>query len=166
MPFTPFHFGPGLVFKAMSPNRFWLTSFLAANVLIDVEVLYYMWHDDPPLHRHLHSYLGGTVVGLVAGLGMFAAVPVFSKVWNHLLRKSPAATRSSSANLLAQSLVAGFVGGVTHVFLDSLMHRDMHPFWPLLEPNTLAGTVSVGSLHIGLAIAGLFGGFLWLMLDS
>jgi len=55
MPFTPLHFGPGLLAKAVFPQFFWLASFLAANILIDIEVLVYLALDDPPLHRHLHT---------------------------------------------------------------------------------------------------------------
>ena len=63
MPFTPFHFGPGLFVKAWGPRRFWLTSFVVANILIDVEVLYFLWRNDPPIHRYLHTYVGGIAMG-------------------------------------------------------------------------------------------------------
>ena len=56
------------------------------------------------------------------------------------------------------------VGGVTHIFLDSLMHRDMHPFWPFVEGNALAGVIGGGALHLGLAVMGFFGLVLWLLL--
>jgi len=51
MPFTPFHFGPGLLIKVCVPRWFWFTSFVLANVLIDCEVLYYMRVGEPPLRR-------------------------------------------------------------------------------------------------------------------
>ncbi len=71
MPLTPFHFGPGLLAKACSPRRFWLSSFVVANVLIDVEVLYFLYHRSPPLHRTLHTYAGGLGMGLVAAAATF-----------------------------------------------------------------------------------------------
>jgi membrane-bound metal-dependent hydrolase YbcI (DUF457 family) len=66
--------------------------------------------------------------------------------------------------LLSQSLVAGVIGGVSHIFLDSFMHRDMNPLWPLIDGNVLAGTIGVGTLHIGLALSGFFGLVLWFLL--
>jgi hypothetical protein len=44
------------------------------------------------------------------------------------------------------------------------MHQDMNPFWPFAIGNGLAGSIGVGTLHIGLALAGLFGVILWLLL--
>jgi len=42
MPFTPFHFGPGLVFNAAAPRQAnWLT-FCVANIIIDLEPAYYI----------------------------------------------------------------------------------------------------------------------------
>jgi membrane-bound metal-dependent hydrolase YbcI (DUF457 family) len=65
---------------------------------------------------------------------------------------------------MIDSGIAGIVGGVSHVFLDSLMHRDMHPFWPIVEGNALAGLVGVGNLHILLAASGVLGGLVWLLM--
>jgi len=62
MPFTPFHFGPGLVFNAAAPRQAnWLT-FCVANIIIDLEPAYYILTQDPPLHRSMHSMGGTTVV--------------------------------------------------------------------------------------------------------
>lgn len=97
---------------------------MAANVLIDVEVLYYLSRNEQPLHRYLHTYLGGSAAGLLAGL----------------------------------------LGGLSHVFLDSLMHADMHPLWPFTTGNQFAGSVSVAALHVTLGLIGLFALILWLML--
>lgn len=164
IPFTPFHFGPGLLIKACVLRSFWLTSFIFANVLIDVEVLFYILSNDPPLHRHLHTYIGGTTVGIFSGLVMFGAVcllqrfrPGFSYITHHV-------AALPKARLLIQSLIAGLIGGVSHIFLDSLMHRDMHPWWPFSNQNQLIGVVGVGSLHGGCALAGFFGLVLLLLL--
>lgn len=137
---------------------------MAANVLIDVEVLYYLSRDEPPLHRYLHTYLGGSMAGLSAGLIMWCIVLIVARLvptgsrWKARLEQTP------KTRLLNQSLLAGFLGGASHVFLDSLMHDDMHPFWPFVTGNTLAGIVSVSALHIGLGLLGLFSLLLWLLL--
>ena len=128
MPFTPFHFGPGLLVKSLAGKRFWLTSFVAANVLIDFEVLYLIYRGQRPLHQFLHTYLGGSVAGIVAGLGVFAVVwfvgPRFAPdLYKRLFCKSDRLREA------AASIVAGLIGGVSHVFLDSLIHHDVRKFW-------------------------------------
>jgi hypothetical protein len=165
IPFTPFHFGPGLLAKACVPRYFWLTSFLLANVLIDVEVLFYLWRDDPPIHRHLHSYIGGTAMGTIAGVVMFVTIQTIRRALAAQRRLSDRFARAREFHLLIQSGVSGVIGGVSHVFLDSLMHRDMQPFWPFSDHNGLVGLVDVGALHIGCAVAGFFGLAFWLLLQ-
>lgn len=166
MPFTPFHFGPGVLVKACLPQQFWLTSFMAANVLVDLEVLYYLRQNEPPLHRHWHTYLGGSVAGITAGVLMFAtawvAVAFLPASWQALKRLR--STRR--VRLLSESLLSGLVGGISHIVLDSFMHHDMHPFWPLWDGNNLAGMIGVGALHGALAVSGVFGVLLWCLLSA
>nr|WP_299461374.1 DUF4184 family protein [uncultured Gimesia sp.] len=150
--------------KAFGSSYFWLTSYVAANVLIDLEVLYYLSRNEPPYHRYLHTYVGGIAMGVVAGLLMFGVVQMVRRVlpasssWGERLAKTP------RRRLLWQSLVAGLIGGVSHILLDSLMHEEMNPFWPLAEGNTLVGLISVPALHIALAAIGFFGLIFWLLL--
>ena len=54
MPITPFHFGPGGVIHALAPKQVSFIAFCAANVLIDVEPLYFMLTHQYPLHRFFH----------------------------------------------------------------------------------------------------------------
>jgi hypothetical protein len=164
IPFTPFHFGPGLLVKACGPRRFWLTSFVVANVLIDVEVLYFLRRNDPPIHRYLHTYAGGIMAGLVAGLLMFAAVQAGCYLMPSRWRWIERLKSTRKRRLLIESLFAGVIGGLSHILLDSFMHHDMNPFWPFAEGNALAGSISVATLHTGLGLAGFFGVMLWLLL--
>lgn len=164
IPLTPFHFSPGLLTKVFGPRSFWLTSFMAANVLIDVEVLYYLSRNDPPLHRGLHTYLGGSAAGLIAGLLMWGTVLFIARLFPASSCWKQRLAQTSRMRLLNQSLLAGLVGGLSHVFLDSLMHDDMHPLWPFVTGNTLAGSISVAALHGGLGLLGLFAIILWLFL--
>lgn len=150
--------------KAFGARSFWLTSYIAANVLIDLEVLYYLSRNEPPFHRYLHTYAGGITAGLVAGLLMFGVVQIIRRMlpadsrWGERLAQTP------RRQLLRQSLAAGLIGGVSHILLDSLMHAEMNPFWPLADGNGLAGMISVPALHITLAAMGFFGLIFWLLL--
>ena len=42
MPITPFHFGPGAALHAISPRHVSFLAFCAANVLTDLESLYFL----------------------------------------------------------------------------------------------------------------------------
>ena len=68
MPATPYHFGPGLLIKAAVPRRFSMAAYSLAQVVIDFESGYYMLHKNPPIHRQLHTFLMGGLIGLLCGL--------------------------------------------------------------------------------------------------
>jgi hypothetical protein len=70
MPVTPFHFGPGAMVHAVAPKHISFLAFCTANVLMDVEPLYYMVTRQYPLHRFLHTYVGATIV-LLATTAIF-----------------------------------------------------------------------------------------------
>jgi hypothetical protein len=68
MPFTPFHFGPGLLVKATIPNHFSLSVFALANVAMDIEPLYRMLHHDAQLHGVTHTLIGAGFIGVATAL--------------------------------------------------------------------------------------------------
>lgn len=163
MPFTPFHFGPGLLVKAAVPRGFWFTSFVLANVLIDCEVLYYMRLGEPPLHRYLHTYVAGVGLGVLSGVVMSAAlVAVSSMVPGRWWQKSVAV--GAGRRIVIPSIIAGVIGGVSHVLLDSLLYAEMHPYWPLAAGNDLAGIVSSEAVYGFCALTGLAGAVFWPLL--
>ena len=60
MPFTPFHLGPALFLGLLLFRLVDLPTFLAANVILDLEPLAVLLLDlDYPLHGLFHSFLGG-----------------------------------------------------------------------------------------------------------
>ena len=103
-------------------------------------------------------------MGVLAGLLRFGVVQIAVRVlptgWPWVQQMTSTTIRRQ----LCESLIAGLTGGVSHILLDSLMHRDMHPFWPFVDGNALAGVISVGALHIGLGLTGFFGIIYWLLL--
>ena len=62
MPFTPFHFGPGIFVKAAMPHKFSLRIFILNQVMIDLESLFNILSGQYPVHRFLHTFLGSTLV--------------------------------------------------------------------------------------------------------
>lgn len=140
MPFTPFHFGPGGAIHALAPRHISFIAFAAANVLVDVEPLYYMLTGQDPLHRFFHTYVGVTLV-IAATVLLFA-----------LARKC--AARILLPNLLrwreltlGQVIAGAAAGGWSHIVLDSIMHADIRPLAPFSQANPLYLVVSIDALH-------------------
>lgn len=150
MPITPFHFGPGAALHAAAPRKVSFMAFCAANVVVDVEPLYYMVTGQFPLHRFFHTYVGvSLVVALtialcVAGLrfATWVALPNLFR-WKQL-------TVSSIA-------LGAVCGGYSHIVFDSIMHSDMRPLAPFSDSNGLLHVISLGALHWLCLGAGVLG---------
>src|SRR4051794_24235661 len=68
MPFTPFHFGLGIAAKAALSLTFSLALFIALQVVIDLESLYNLAYGRFPVHRLLHTFLGATLLAILASV--------------------------------------------------------------------------------------------------
>ena len=124
MPLTPFHLGPGLLIGLLLLSYIDFPTFLVASVIVDVEPILVLAFDlDYPLHGFFHSFLGGTLVA-------FLLAAVMSKVRDSLsplLSFFKLEQKSSFKNILVASLSGIYI----HILLDSRMHRDIRPFYPL-----------------------------------
>ena len=148
MPFTPFHFGPAALVHSTAPKHISFLAFCGANVLVDVEPLYFMLTHQWPIHRFFHTYVGATVAaGIVVAL--FALVR----------RVAPGLLDQLQLRQLDVRAVAlgAFLGTYSHVLLDSLMHADMSPFAPFSAANPLLGAVFLNTLHGFCLVAGVVG---------
>lgn len=158
MPFTPFHFGPGLLLKGLGCRWFSMTTFVATQVIIDCETLYYIKRHEWPLHRSLHTFVGATVAGCATAavvLGLRSCLRRFSRGGYDLSGFDRPMFRSELSTV--GILTGGLIGGLTHPLLDGLMHRDIRPFLPWTEVNPLQGAVELVTLHLGCLLAGLIG---------
>lgn len=143
MPFTPFHFGPGLALHAVAPRQVNFLAFCATNALIDVEALYNLATGHHALHTFFHTYVGAT---LAAGIVTLAFTGIGRLGW-----RAPA---------LAPVIVGAALGAYSHILLDSVMHSDVRPFAPFSVANPLLGALSTADLHllcVALGLAGLLG---------
>ena len=139
MPFTPFHFGPGALVHSAAPKHVSFLAFCGANVLVDVEPLYFMLTHQYPIHRFFHTFIGATVAA-ASVVGAFALV------------------RKLAPRLSVRAVALGaIIGTYSHVLLDSLMHADMNPFAPFSDRNPLLGAVFLNTLHGFCLLAGLAG---------
>lgn len=124
MPLTPFHLGPGLLIGLLLLSYIDFATFLVASVIVDVEPIVVIIFDlDYPLHGFFHSFLGGTIVA-------FLLAAVMSKVRESL---SPLLSffKLEQKSTFKKILLASLTGIYIHILLDSRMHRDIRPFYPL-----------------------------------
>lgn len=171
MPFTPYHFGPALLAKAVLPRRISLLAFSATQVAIDLEPGYYIFvAGESPVHRGVHTFLGAALVGLavggaVASLGLAERLAARGAAGSRRLAVAPPAIRSETAP--GAAVLGGIVGALLHIALDAVFHSHLRPFRPFwsgdgLGGNPFAGVLSSDALHQGCLIAGVVG-ILWLL---
>jgi hypothetical protein len=154
MPFTPFHMGPGIAFKALLRGSFSLMVFGWAQIVMDIQPLLVLISGTGHLHGFSHTYSGATVLALLSGLtgkylaeiGLFildikSQWPVKIPWWVVFL--------------------SAFIGTYSHVALDSLIHSDVEPFYPFTKSNALLGILSVSTLHQLCIYSGLAGAALY-----
>ena len=60
---TPIHILAAVPIKIIFPKHFSLLWFTIVNVLIDIEVLYYIIANEWPIHRFFHSLIGVSIMG-------------------------------------------------------------------------------------------------------
>jgi membrane-bound metal-dependent hydrolase YbcI (DUF457 family) len=150
MPFTPLHFGYGALLHSAAPGRISFLAFCLANVVIDLEPLYYMVSGQYPIHRFFHTLPGALLAGAVV-------VAVHA-----LIRRPALAGRLPDwlgwKSLSARNVIYGaLLGAVTHVFLDAIMHDDLRPWAPLSEANPLLRLVSIDALNLSCFVAAVGG---------
>jgi len=152
MPFTPFHFGAGAAAHAASPRRVSFLAFCVANVITDIEPLYYSLHHRWPVHRILHTFVGANFSALATLLLFLLAM--------RMARRVPLPDPFGWQSLRAWPVAVGaWLGTYSHIVLDGLNHWDMRPFWPFSDANPMLGGMSrpsVEALCLALALAGLF----------
>ena len=158
MPFTPFHFGPAVAIKAAIPSQFSFAIFCYSQVVTDLESGFYLFRGEYPVHRFFHTYLGASLVGLVCALTGRFGYQLSMRVWQAWF---PPRLNGSSRGSVSMSwrvaFVSALVGTYSHVFLDSIMHRDITPWSPFTNANPMLDIVNVSLLHLLCLALGLVG---------
>jgi len=148
MPFTPFHLGPGIAVKAMLQRRFSIVVFSWSQIIIDLQPLYVILTGHGKYHGYSHTYLGATLLTLVATvIGKYLGELGFRLVGKpeYLPIRWPVA------------FVSAFIGCFSHVFIDSVTHKDVSPFAPFSYINRLPGIISNKTMMILCVIIGIIG---------
>lgn len=122
MPLTPFHLGPAFLIGMLFPRRINMAAILAASVAIDIEPVYCLFNNCQ-LHGFLHTYVGATIFSLTV-------VALIIYLGRGQLRKLSDALKVEQDYSIGSIMVGVLMGAWSHIFLDSLMHFDIMPFWP------------------------------------
>ncbi len=139
MPLTPFHLGPCFLIGLLFPRHVNMAALLLASVAIDIEPIYCVLNDCQ-LHGILHSYVGAAAFSL-------AVVAVLIYISRGQLRRL-SEWLGHAQDYSPKSIIAGtLVGTWSHVLLDSFMHFDVTPFWPVLE-NPFLRIIDNGTVYL------------------
>jgi len=129
MPFTPFHMGPGMAFKAAMPEKFSLMVFGWSQIVMDIEPLIQIARGEENWHGLTHNLVGAVLLGaLAAASGKYLVewgIRLFSLGQRRVRITWPAA------------FLTGWIGSFSHVLIDSFLHHDMQPFWPFWSGNPM-----------------------------
>lgn len=143
MPFTPFHWSV-LILGFLFFNLLYLPALLISSVLMDVEPLYNLIYlvihpsEQIILHGFFHTYLGATIVALIVGFVVSKKKQEFDKLMQLFKIKQETSEK--------KFYLSSFVGAYSHIFMDSFMHADMKPLWPI-ESNPFLGMVGVVEVY-------------------
>lgn len=149
MPFTPYHFGPGLLVGVLLFPFIDLPTVIAASVILDLEPLSVLLLDLPlPLHGFFHTYLGATIVAFLLAIAIWP----FRGHLNKIVSIFGMHQESSFRHIFPTSII----GTYSHVLLDSFLYAEMNPFFPLLG-NPFLGIVQGAFVYNICVIFGLLG---------
>ncbi len=151
MPFTPVHMGPGILIKALLQGSFSLMVFGWAQIVMDIQPLIVIITGEGHLHGFSHTYIGATLLAIVAALS--------GKYLSELGLKILGISNNNKAIKITWVVVfiSAFIGTYSHVVLDSIMHSDLEPFYPWLASNNLLGLLNIDQLHKFCLYSGLLG---------
>ncbi|MEW5249027.1 hypothetical protein [Microbulbifer discodermiae] len=110
------------------------------------------------LHGFTHTYAGASLLAVFSAL----SGKYLSEIGLYILDMNPNWQVKISWRV---ALLSGFIGAYSHVFIDSIMHSDMHPFFPFSESNKLQGIISVELLHKLCMVSAIIGGILYFAIN-
>jgi membrane-bound metal-dependent hydrolase YbcI (DUF457 family) len=155
MPFTPFHFGPGLLLGILLFPFIDFGTLIIASVILDIEPLVVIVFGLPlPLHGFFHTYLGATIASIVLAACIYPVRNQLNSIVSLLILRQHSTLR--------HILLAGLIGTYFHVFLDSFLYTEMNPFWPLLG-NPFLGIIGSSLVYSFCTFAGLVGFLLYVI---
>lgn len=125
MPITPLHAGVLAPLNHLFPGKFNNLAFILVTLWLDASAIaYYALGLEM---GEMHGPLTHSFIGAMALSGIVACVGVLWMLWRMDLR-----VQAPHINQEHVSWIAGaFLGGMTHILLDAMVHVEMLPIYPL-----------------------------------
>lgn len=157
MPFTPFHMGAGIATKALLQGSFSLMVFGWTQIVMDIQPLFVLISGEGHLHGFSHTYIGATLLA------------IFSALTGKYLSELGLIILGISNNSRIKirwpvCFLSAFIGSFSHVFLDSIMHSDVEPFFPFSLNNPFLDIISVSLLHKLCLYSAFIGGAIYYLI--
>lgn len=150
VPFTPIHMGPGILLKSLLQGSFSLMVFGWTQIVMDIQPLVVMITGTGHLHGFSHTYVGASLLAVLAALtGKY-----LSQIGLWILKITPSVNTCIAWWVV---FLSAFIGSFSHVFLDSIMHADVQPFFPFSSNNEFLGLFTINTLHKVCLYSGLLG---------
>lgn len=155
--------GAALIVKPGFRRNFSVITFGIAQVAMDIEPGVGMLTGAEVLHGPTHTVFGALVIAYLVMLIAPSVCTYLLKKWNKEVIHHKLQRLVQSEVVPKAAVIAGaFFGTLSHVFLDSLMHHDMHPLLPFSQANPLMGLISHDGVYQLCAIAGVVGTVAWM----
>jgi membrane-bound metal-dependent hydrolase YbcI (DUF457 family) len=143
--------GTGILIKALLQGSFSLMLFGWSQIVMDLQPLWVLLNGHGHMHGFSHTFIGGTLLAVISAL----TVKYLSEFGLIILRISKSYQPVKISWIVA--FISAFTVCFSHVVLDSIMHSDVQPFYPITLNNPILGYFSVASLHKFCLYTGLFG---------
>ncbi|MCW8929870.1 MAG: hypothetical protein OQL19_06495 [Gammaproteobacteria bacterium] len=158
MPFTPVHMGPGILIKAILQGSFSLMVFGWSQIVMDIQPLIVILTGSGHLHGFSHTYVGATLLAIFSALS--------GKYLSELGLKILGIAKDKPIKIVwLVAFISAFIGTYSHVLLDSIMHMDVEPFYPLDTMNPFQGFISIEALHKWCLYSGLVGAVIYYLIN-
>ena len=159
MPFTPYHMGPGMLIKALLQGSFSLMVFGWAQIIMDIQPLIVMITGKGHLHGFSHTYIGASLLTIIAALS--------GKYLSEFGLLVIGISKKTNPIKIAWWVVflSAFIGTFSHVFLDSIMHSDIEPFFPFTQQNKIWAILNIEQLHKFCLYTGLVGSGVYFLMQ-
>ena len=140
--------GPGILIKAILQGFFSLIIFGWAQILMDLQPLFAIITGVGKLHGFSHTYAGATLIAFISaytGKWIYEMVMLFiKKDFTEYQKKLFDVPKKLTMGVC---VISAFLGTYSHVVLDSIMHGDIEPFYPINLENYLYLVLSFENLH-------------------
>jgi len=139
MPLTPFHWGPSSWIGIIFFKIFDFPTLFISSVIVDIEPIFViLFNLNYPLHGFFHSFLGGSILAILTAIIMY--------LLRNYIKQIMAVFKLKQDSSFLKILWTSLFGVYFHLLLDSFMHTDMKPFYPL-EINPFLNLISVRQIY-------------------